>query len=63
MHKITQKKPIHNAGFLFTSLLSRLEDTAKKEKLKTKIIKIYTDSNSIIHVINYAKKYFTGTYI
>lgn len=44
------------SGFLFTSLGSRLEDAAKKEKLKTEIIKIYTDSNSIIHVINYAKE-------
>lgn len=43
-------------GFLFTTLGSRLEDAAKKEKLKTEIIKIYTDSNSIIHVINYAKE-------
>lgn len=44
------------SGFLFTSLGSRLEDTAKKDTLKTEIIKIYTDSNSIIPVINYAKE-------
>lgn len=44
------------SGFLFTSLRSRLEDAVKKDKLKTEIIKIYTESNSIIHVINYAKE-------
>lgn len=42
-------------GFLFTTLGSRLEDAAKKENLKAEIIKTYMDSNSIIHVINYAK--------
>lgn len=41
--------------FLFTILGSRLEDAAKKENLKAEIIKTYTDSNSIISVINYAK--------
>lgn len=43
------------SGFLFTTLGSRLEDAVKREKSKTEIIKIYTDSNSIISVINYAK--------
>lgn len=43
------------SGFLFTILGSRLEDAAKKENLKAEIIKTYTDSNSIISVINYAK--------
>lgn len=43
------------SGFLFTTLGSRLEDAVKKENLKAEIIKTYTDSNSIISVINYAK--------
>lgn len=43
-------------GFLFTTLGSELEDAVKKENLKAEIIKVYTNSNSIISVINYARE-------
>jgi hypothetical protein len=43
-------------GFLFTTLGSELEDAVKKEKLENEIITVYTDNNSIISVINYAKE-------
>ena len=41
---------------LLTTLGSKLEDAVKKENLKTEILKIYMDSNSIISVLNYAKE-------
>lgn len=43
-------------GFLFTTLGSELEDAVKKENLKAEIIKTYTNSNSIISVINFARE-------
>lgn len=45
------------SGIAFTTLGSRLENNIKKEKTKTQIIKIFTDSNSIIDVINYANEH------
>lgn len=44
-------------GIAFTTLGSRLENNIKKEKTKTQIIKIFTDNNSIIDVINYANEH------
>lgn len=44
-------------GIAFTTLGSRLENNIKKEKTKTQIIKIFTDNNSLIDVINYANEH------